>query len=159
MVTVPGDDRACPHARGDGADRLAEELRALVLLALDRLDPVLVRLREVATADRADAGATCPLCTVLAAVGGERPEPAARFAEHAAAAAAALRAALDGDAAGTASAERPDRQVPTDPERPRPAGRPVERIAVDREQPRRTAHPVRPVPVDRRPASGGPAPC
>jgi hypothetical protein len=132
-VNTPGADRACPHGH-DGGGPLAAELRALALVALDRLEPLLSRL----TAGAADASvpgrssaagpcAGCPVCTVLAAVRAERPDLAARLAAHAAELAAALRGALpDGPpvpAAGAAPGPRPARRV--------------ERIPVDR--PPRTA--------------------
>ena len=46
--------------------------------ALDRVEPVLDRLRiEPPTADGAETCAACPLCAVMAALRGERPELAA----------------------------------------------------------------------------------
>jgi hypothetical protein len=99
-----GDDRTCPHGSGGRPD-LAAELRALALLALDRLEPVLARLREGAAVDAATGSApagTCPVCTLLAAVRGERPELAARLAEHTSGLVAALRDALDGARAAAA---------------------------------------------------------
>ncbi len=146
-ATGPGADRACPHAPDD-APRWVDELCALVLLALDRLEPLLARLREAAESGPGTAGpgsagggtasGTCPLCLALEVVRGERPG-SARFAEHAAAAAAALRDALaTGQAPGATAG-------------PAPRGdRPVEHIPVERPG-RRT---VRQVPVDHRPARG-----
>jgi hypothetical protein len=146
-ATGPGADRACPHAPDD-APRWVDELCALVLLALDRLEPLLARLREAAESGPGAAGpasagggtasGSCPLCLVIEVVR-ERPGSAARFAEHGAAAVAALRDALAaGPTAGAAAGPA------------RRGGRPVEHIPVERPG-RRT---VWQVPVDRRPARG-----
>ncbi len=128
-MNTPGGDRACPHGH-DGGGTLADELRALALLALDRLEPLLARLTDgAAGAPTPGSGpcAGCPVCAVLAAVRAERPDLAVRLAAHAAELAAALRGALpDGPpvpAAGAAPGPRPARRV--------------ERIPVDR--PPRTA--------------------
>lgn len=91
----------------------AAELRALALLALDRLDPLLARLHETAP-ERSCTG--CPVCAALTAVRGERPELAGRLAAHATGLAAAVREALD---------EPP---APADP----PPSRPVQHIPVER---------------------------
>jgi hypothetical protein len=118
-----------------GSDDLGAELRALALVALDRLDPVLARFRDDAaraTAGGAPAhGATCtscPICAALAAVRGERPEVAGRLAEQAAGLLGSLREAL---AAGA------------EPETPRPPAR-------------RAARTVQHIPVDREPSGGEP---
>jgi hypothetical protein len=94
-----GDDPPCPHVGHEGPPELAAELRALALLALDRVEPVLARLRQGAAVDAAGGTApagACPVCIMLAAVRRERPELAARLGEHAAGLVAALRDALDG---------------------------------------------------------------
>jgi hypothetical protein len=111
------NDPTCAH----GSEGLATELRAVTLLALDRLEPLLARLRHLA----ADDAATCPVCTALDVVREHRPE-LGRVAEHGAGLLAALRAALDGSTT-----------VP-EPTGPRPAGRRVQHIPVER------------VPADRR---------
>lgn len=142
-----------PGCGGHGG--LSVELRDLAVVALDRLEPVLDRLR--AEPDAAGAGpdgdgpsadgpsadgrgtaricASCPVCAVLAALRGERPEMAVRLAEQAAGLVTVLRAALD--------EERPPRPSgPADPPPEHatdrtPGGRTVHRIHIDR------------VPVDR----------
>jgi hypothetical protein len=106
----------CPHGR----DGLAAELRALTLLALDRVEPLLARLRDVA-ADAAPDG-VCPVCAALAAVRGPRPELADRLVEHTAGLLAALRDALAEPGAPTAA----------EPVGTAQAARPVQHIAVDR---------------------------
>ncbi len=128
-MNTPGADRACPHGH-DGPGTLAGELRALALLALDRLEPLLARLTDAAAGapepGSVDGPRPCPVCAVLAAVRAERPESAARLARQATELAAALREALsDGPpaAADAGPAARPVRRV--------------ERIPVDR--PARTA--------------------
>jgi hypothetical protein len=122
-----GADRACGHGR----DRLVDELRAVALLALDRLDPLLARLRDAVQAP--DDAAPCPLCAALAAVRTDRPDLAGRLTEHATGLATALRDAL----AETAPSSPPASATPRTTRR-------VQHIPVDRE------------PVDRE--AGGP-PC
>lgn len=104
---------------------VGEELRTLALTALDRIDPVLDRLRSE-PADAAEPGAqpcaVCPVCAVIAALRGERPELAVRLAEHASGLAAVLRAALEEGTPTSATAPAPE---------PSPARR-VHRIRVER---------------------------
>ena len=76
-----------------GQHGLAAELRALALAALDRWEPALGRARAAAGTGGDPRGA-CPVCAVIAAACGERPELAARLAEQAAELLAVLRAAL-----------------------------------------------------------------
>jgi hypothetical protein len=123
-VNASGDTPTCPH----GADGLAAELRAVAVLALDRVEPLLARLRHLA----ADDTTACPVCAALDVVREHRPE-LGRVAEHGAGLLAALRAALDGPAA------------PTEPTGSRPAGRRVQHIPVER------------VPADRRHTPDGAA--
>jgi hypothetical protein len=80
---------------------LGTELRAVAVLALDRLGPVLERVRtEPGTLQSAEVCAVCPICAVVALLRGERPELAVRLAEHAAGLLAVLQAALhEGDPA------------------------------------------------------------
>ncbi|TQM14115.1 hypothetical protein [Pseudonocardia kunmingensis] len=112
----------CDAHPGAGAD-IGEELRTLVLGALDKVDPVLERLREEPATTGAGTCAVCPVCAVVAALRGERPELAARLAEHASGLVAVLRAALEegGPAPGAAA-----------PPEPAPSRR-VQRIHVDRQ--------------------------
>jgi hypothetical protein len=106
---------------------LSDELRALLLTALDRADPVLDRIRHAGQTPgtSAETCATCPFCAVLAALRGERPELAVRLAEHAAGLLAVLRAAL-ADAV-------PDAQTTPAPE-PSTARR-VQHVRVERRAP------------------------
>jgi hypothetical protein len=97
---------------------VGEELRVLALAALDRIDPVLDRVRSDTrsepTGDTPDVCTTCPICAVIAALRGERPELAVRLAEHAAGLVAVLRAALEDGEPAPAPAdvtERPARRV------------------------------------------------
>ena len=72
------------------------ELRALARTALDRIEPVLDRLRiEPTTPMTAETCAVCPLCALMAALRGERPELVQRLAEQLGGLVTALRAALD----------------------------------------------------------------
>ena len=86
-MTAPGCDA---HA---GA---STELRALARTALDRVEPVLDRLRiEPPTPMAAETCAACPLCALMAALRGERPELVQRLAEHLGGLVTLLRTALD----------------------------------------------------------------
>ena len=133
--TIPADG----EEGVDASDRLVDELRAVALLALDRLDPLLTRLGEaVADGAREGAdhgpGAPCPLCRALAAVR-SGSEPARRLAEHATGLAAAVRDALaDPAAPSSAPSFAPaDPPVPDGPARDvRVEHIPVERVPVER---------------------------
>ena len=116
----------------DGHEGVGEELRGLALTALDRIDPVLDRLRTEpgstepgSTEPGSEAPGTCascPVCALIAALRGERPELVVRLAEHAAGLVSVLRAALD--EGGTA----PPTAHVADP----PPARRVQRITVER---------------------------
>lgn len=111
-----------------GHSGFAAELRALALTGLERLEPVLERLRdEPATAAAGQACTVCPICAVIAALRGERPELAARLAEQAAGLVAVLRAALEEGEPAPRSAAAPAST---------PGGRTVQRITVERVGPR-----------------------
>jgi hypothetical protein len=116
-----------------GHDGLDAELRALARSALDRVTPVLDRIRAAPADDAASSGqpcAVCPICAVVAALRGERVELAARLAEHLSGLLAVLRTALDEGSGGPEQA--PDPPPPPDTER-----RVVQRIPVARTGPRR----------------------
>ena len=112
------DDGCADGGWADGAGHagLPAELRAVVLLALERITPML---------DRAAAGpatgpascASCPVCAVLAVLRGERPELGVRLAEQASGLLAVLRAALE---------------EPEPAARPAPQARVVQHIRVER---------------------------
>jgi len=81
---------------GDARETAVEELRALGLLVLDRLDPLVARLAE-GEHQRPDGDlpcTSCPLCAAVAGLRGEHADTAAAVARHAAGLIAALRAAL-----------------------------------------------------------------
>jgi hypothetical protein len=115
-------DEASEQSSGhdEGRERLASELRALGLLALDHVDPLLARLRDAASGRAPDEPrpgsappgpcAACPVCTALAVVRGRHPELSERLAVHAAGMLAALRDAVDGRLDPHAAA--PDPQPP-----------------------------------------------
>jgi hypothetical protein len=112
---------------------IAEDLRALALVALDRIDPVLDRLRTEPAdppgpADASGTCSVCPICAVIAAVRGERPELAARLAEHATGLVAVLRTALAEGGPAPAT-------DPPDVDEAPPPGRRVQRIPVQRRTP------------------------
>jgi hypothetical protein len=101
---------------------LTGELRALLLTAVDRAEPVLERMRAAApVASPAATCAVCPVCAVLAALRGERTEYSTRLAEHLAGILAVLRAALAEDATENPPQPKPDA-----------GGRTVQRIPVVR---------------------------
>lgn len=108
-----------------GHEGIGEDLRVLALTALDRLDPVLDRMRSEPADDAPEMCASCPICAVIAALRGERPELAMRLAEHAAGLVAVLRAALQDGAGAPAPADVDDR----------PPARRVQRIRVERQSP------------------------
>jgi hypothetical protein len=100
-----------PHEHGDAA----EEVRLLGIALLDRLQPgvqgLLAALREGAAAaqpaEQPVACGWCPLCSAIALLRGERPELAARIAEHADGLLMALRAVLEQPVAAAESATTP----------------------------------------------------
>ncbi len=99
-----------------GCAGLSGELRAVVLLALERITPFLESVASEPTTGPSSC-ASCPVCAVLAALRGERPELAVRLAEQASGLVTALRAAMEESAPA--------------PEPARPA-RTVQHIRVDR---------------------------
>jgi len=116
-----------------GHDGLDAELRALARAALDRVTPVLDRVRSAPAGDAAAGDqpcAVCPVCAVIAALRGERVELAVRLAEHLSGLVAVLRTALD-EGSG-------EPEPAPDPPPPAEAGRRVvQRIPVTRTGPRR----------------------
>ncbi len=104
-----------------------EELRALGLLALDRLDPLLDRLNEAvspapdpAVSPAPDPAGTqdhrctsCPVCVAFADVRAGHPDALAQVARHAAGLMTALRAVLaqDGTDGPEPAPSRPERIV------------------------------------------------
>ncbi|HXV94091.1 MAG TPA: hypothetical protein VD813_12375 [Pseudonocardia sp.] len=107
----------------------AEELRALAVALLDRVEPLLERARTGPPAAGPGAGedapcTACPVCALVAVLRGEHPELAARLAEQAAGLVAVLRAALD-EGAGVPPPPDPDPQPEAAP------ARPVQHIAVE----------------------------
>jgi hypothetical protein len=126
------DQESCDAHPGLGA-----EFRALALGALDRLEPVVERVRHEPPTESASACESCPVCAVLAVVRGERPELAARLAEQLGGLLAVLRAALEeGDPAGGAPGPGPHGTAPPTPrpESGTPA-RTVQRIPIERVAP------------------------
>lgn len=93
-----------------GHNGLSSELRAVVLLALERLAPVLERA-GAEPSDGPSSCASCPVCAVLAALRGERPELAVRLAEQATGLVTALRAALEEEAAPSRAPARPVQHI------------------------------------------------
>lgn len=81
----------------DGHARVGEELRQLAELLVERVEPWTQRLREGTGPLGQDGPAPCswcPLCAVVGLLRGERPELAAKLAEHSAALLAVLREAV-----------------------------------------------------------------
>ncbi len=125
---------------------LGAELRAVAVLALDRLGPLLDRARAEDPAGSEEPGrgpqspevcAVCPVCAVVALLRGERPELGIRLAEHAAGLLAVLQAALhEGDPAAARATPHPDGPAWAHPTRTAPSPR-VQRIRVDRPAPSR----------------------
>lgn len=140
---------------------LGAEMRAVAVLAMDRIGPVLDRIRSDPPADgtaadpagghatttasettagpgrgargpqSADTCAVCPVCAVIAALRGERSELAVRLADHAAGLLAVLQAALD-EGGPTAEGTPPEGARSGGPAAPT---RRVQHIRVDRPEP------------------------
>jgi hypothetical protein len=126
---VTGPQAESEPAGGCGAHPgVSAELRVLLLNALDRLGPVLERVRAEPATPAAETCAVCPLCAVVAALRGERPELAVRLAEHAVGLLAVLRSAL---------ADSGPPSGPPDPTTPSAPGRRVQHIPVERTGTRR----------------------
>ena len=113
-------------ARGAARQAVVEELRALGLLALDRLDPLLDRLNEAvspapeAVSPAPDPAVTqdhrctsCPVCVAFADVRAGHPDALGQVARHAAGLMTALRAVLaqDGTDGPEPAPSRPERIV------------------------------------------------
>ena len=123
---MTGAGEAGEPAGGAARAAVVEELRALGLLALDRLDPLVDRLTEaVSTApDQAVSAASgpvgtpehrctsCPVCVAFADVRTVHPDALAQVARHAAGLMTALRAVLaDGADGPEQTPSRPERVV------------------------------------------------
>ncbi|PXY30666.1 hypothetical protein [Prauserella flavalba] len=130
----------------DEGARLAEEIRLLVDLVIDRAAPW---LESVIAAGHGDPGqgeegehpgrqggcTWCPLCAVVAVVRGERPELAARVLEQAAQLVALLRAVLADRWQPQEGVHMPGFQPEPRPEPPGDGAVRVQRVAVrQREQ-------------------------
>lgn len=114
-----------------GHSGMPAELRAMALQALDRLDPLLERVRSEPPTAAGATCAVCPLCAIIAALRGERPELAVRLAEQAVGLVAVLRAALE--EGGPTQDPAPQDPAPQDPAaQPGSRVRTVHRIRVDR---------------------------
>ena len=122
---MTGAGQAEEPARGAARAAVVEELRALGLLALDRLDPLVDRLTEAVSAApdpvstaSGPAGTpehrctSCPVCVAFADVRTGHPDALAQVARHAAGLMTALRAVLADGADGPEPApSRPERVV------------------------------------------------
>lgn len=115
-------------SEGCGAHSTAEELRLLAQLLVERSEPLVARLREGTrpfakdgpfAQDGPEPCTWCPLCAVVGLVRGDRPELAARLAEHATGLLAVLRDA----------AAQPDPAPHRTPSEPGPR---VQRVTVRR---------------------------
>ncbi|PXY28043.1 hypothetical protein [Prauserella muralis] len=96
---MTGNDDPHAGAAADTATRLAEEIRLLVDLVVERAAPWLEGVLAAGHGEREHTEPRggcgwCPLCAVVALARGERPEVAARVLEHAAQLIALLRAVL-----------------------------------------------------------------
>lgn len=78
MIPGPGE-REGEQPVGD----LAGELRALADVLIDRVDPWLAKLAAATEAGEVPSSCTwCPVCALVAALRGERPELTRRLAEQ-----------------------------------------------------------------------------
>ena len=115
MTTTAG---SCNEHAGLGA-----ELRALVLSTLDRLEPVLERMRTEPATPAAETCANCPVCALVAALRGDHPELAGQLAAYAAGLLAVLRTALEEGAPAPPGPPAPEPEAPE---------RRVQHIVIDR---------------------------
>lgn len=91
---------------------LGTELRAVAVLLLERIGPVLDRARaEGGAAPSSSTCSVCPVCAVVALLRGERPELAVRLAEHAAGVLEVLQSTMDAPAGPQAPPPAPARRV------------------------------------------------
>lgn len=92
---------------------LGAELRAVAVLLLDRIGPVLDRARADggAAAPPTSTCSVCPVCAVVSLLRGERPELAVRLAEHVAGFLDVLQSAMDAPADPPAPPPAPSRRV------------------------------------------------
>lgn len=107
----------------DGHDSVSAEARALAELLAEALEPWAQRLRDTVDArggqpcDDIPISCTwCPICAVLGLLRGERPELAARLAEHGVGLLTALRELLAGTgtvASDDTGADTADHRKPT----------------------------------------------
>ena len=104
---------------------LSAELRALVLSALDRLEPALERMRTEQATQTVETCANCPVCALVTALRGDHPELAGRLATYAAGLESVLRAALEEGAPASQGFPAPAPE-PGTPERR------VQHIVIDR---------------------------
>lgn len=111
---------------------LPAELRALVTAALDRIAPMIERVRTEPATAGPQSCAACPVCAVIAALRGERPELAVRLAEQAAGVLAVLRAALDEGTPTPTPGPAPPPDAPARRAGVTPGGRTVQHIHVER---------------------------
>jgi hypothetical protein len=124
--------------RGAAREAVVEELRALGLLALDRLDPLVNRLSESVAPERDDPAGpraghrctSCPVCAVLTDVRTDRGDAVAEVARHATGLLAALREVLSHDRSGRGG-QAPSQPFSSVPD-PIVQRIPVERIPVER---------------------------
>lgn len=95
----------------DAHGAASTELRALAELLAEALEPWAQRLRDTAEDRdglRGDTCTWCPVCAVVGLLRGERPELAARLAEHGVGLLTALRELLAAQEGGAEPAARPD---------------------------------------------------
>ncbi|MDX8029519.1 hypothetical protein SK803_04820 [Lentzea sp. BCCO 10_0856] len=110
----------------DNTGKLAEELRLLIDVAAERMQPWLQRVAEAGDGSHTpETCGWCPLCNGVALLRGDRSELAAKAAEHAAGLVAVLRAALREPGA-------PPAAPASDAEEPADTGQRVQHIKVVR---------------------------
>lgn len=123
-----------PGAAGCGAHgHLSDELRTVVELLADRLQPWLERLArdgDPAQSAAADNGPCtwCPICALIITLRGDRPEAVARIAQHGAGLIAAARELLVPPAGSAPPQDEPT--VRSDPTAQPASARSVQHIVV-----------------------------
>ncbi|MGH3628378.1 MAG: hypothetical protein ACRDRL_13190 [Sciscionella sp.] len=143
-----GDPGATDQHRG-----LAEELRALLDVLIDRSEPLLDRMAGNPAADGIPPTCDwCPLCAALAVLRGDRSELAVRGGEHAAGLLAQLRMAIAEEHPAGHRRHPTERAGSAAASREGGTGR-VQHIAIRRAEPDTAAvpPPTAPVPPERAP--------
>ncbi|GAA4006747.1 hypothetical protein GCM10022247_30620 [Allokutzneria multivorans] len=108
------------------SENVNQELRQLLDAVAQRAEPWLRKIAQDPDAEHRASCTWCPLCAAISLARGERPELAAKAAEHLSGLLTVLRASME------PQSPEPEPEAAPEPEpRPEPAPR-VQKISVDR---------------------------